>query len=228
MIRTLPEVVLPEEVLQEVRCPSIIMRCPGLTGWRGRSNGRQRGGSTATIMAETPKVGVTGNELFNFGNHYYRSRKKLLKGSIFSSVCLSVILYWMVGGGGSMWPLPMMYSTSLYSPQPLPHPPDIHGTLLYRDPKPKCPRPLPPDMGPQLPLSPASSGICWSKLEICLNFITCPPPVLTSGGYWSTYGWHKRAVCILLGCFLVTHCTHCFELLVTPGLISSFRVRWIS
>ena len=87
MIRTLQEVVLPE-----VRCPSIITRCPGLTGRRGRSNGRQRGGSTVTIMAETPKVRVTVNELLNFGRYYYRLPKKLREGNVLGCVCLSVIL----------------------------------------------------------------------------------------------------------------------------------------
>ena len=148
MIRTLPEVALPEEVLQEVRCPSIIMRCPGLTGWRGRSNGRQRGGSIATIMAETPKVRVTGNELFNFGRHYYRSRKKLLKGSIFSCVCLSVIL--SIGTGSPCDHYPWCIGPNYTGPPPSPR----YQTWGSH-----------------------ASDIWWSLLETCSISFTIGPPI---------------------------------------------------
>ena len=54
------------------------------------------------------------------------------------------------------------------------------------------------------PWSYPDNDIWWLNLETCSNFTWGPLPlVLTSGGYWSTYGWHKQAVCILLECFLV-------------------------
>ena len=43
-----------------------------------------------------------------------------------------------------------------------------------------------------------------TPLDIRLHWTgTPPPPVLTAGGYWSTYGRYKLAVRILLECFLV-------------------------
>ena len=47
--------------------------------------------------------------------------------------------------------------------------------------------PLILDMGP-----PPASDIWWPSLETCSNLFTWGPPlppVLTSGGHWSTHGW---------------------------------------
>ena len=51
----------------------------------------------------------------------------------------------------------------------------------------------------------SASDIWWSSLDTCSNFFTSgsPSPCLTFGGYWSTYGRRKWAVCILLECLLV-------------------------
>ena len=95
---------------------------------------------------------------------------------------MSVILF--KGRSVSMWPLPMMHWTSLYT------------TL----------QPCPPDMGPHCKETPpTASDIWWPSLKTCSKLFTSghPPLVLTSGGYWSMYGQHKWMVHILLECFLV-------------------------
>ena len=55
---------------------------------------------------------------------------------------------------------------------------------------------------------PSANDIWWPSLETCSNLFSSaalfPPPVLTSGGYWSTSCWHKWALRILLECFFVT------------------------
>ena len=154
------------EVLPEARCPSIITRCPGLTGWRGRSNGLRRGGSTATIMTETPKVRVTGNDLLNFGKILLSpARKKFREGNIFRS-CLSVCLSFCPPGSWGLHvtimydaldltvqpPAPAQplqtymrpHCTGTLRPNPIPF---GHGTSLYRDPQTQPQPHL--DMGPQ-------------------------------------------------------------------------------
>ena len=50
---------------------------------------------------------------------------------------------------------------------------------------------------------PPASDICWSSLETCSKLFngphcTWPLPVLTSGGHWSTYGWHPTG---MLSCY---------------------------
>ena len=94
--------------------------------------------------------------------------------------------YYPQGRGVPMWPLPMM-----------------HWTWLYR-----CP-PIRLWTPHTLDLAPPDSDIWWSLLETCSTCSfedTSPlprPPGVTSGsGYWSTYGWRKWVVRILLECFL--------------------------
>ena len=90
------------------------------------------------------------------------------------SVCLSVCLSVHEGRGGSMWPLPMI------------------GFHLTGTPTSPNPAPQTWDFVVQ---GPPDSNIWWPSLDIYWNVLTLGPPlVLTSGGYWSTYGWHKRAV----------------------------------
>ena len=107
-------------------------------------------------------------------------------------VCLSVILS---TGRCPMWSLPMIHWTSLDSPSPSP------GTSLTWDLTVQgyLPQPPPLDMGPHCTVPP-SSDIWWSRLETCSNLFTWrpQPPVLTSGDYWTTYGWLKQALLILL------------------------------
>ena len=65
--------------------------------------------------------------------------------------------------------------------------------------------------GPDLTMAPASD-IWWPSLEICSNLFTGPhytgpllPPVLTSGGYWSMYGWQVCSMhsTWMLSCFKI-------------------------
>ena len=55
---------------------------------------------------------------------------------------------------------------------------------------------------------PPASNIWWASLDTSLNYsLQDPPsPVLTSGGYWSMYGWWNQLVYILLECFFVLFC----------------------
>ena len=76
--------------------------------------------------------------------------------------------------------------TSLYSETPLAS--LRHGISLCKE-------------NPSPPLLLTSGGQDWIPIQTC-SFEDLPP-VLTSGGYWITYGWHKRAVRILLECFFV-------------------------
>ena len=65
----------------------------------------------------------------------------------------------------------------------------------------------PTDMGPHSTgTSPAvtSGGHHWRPVQTC-SLQNLPPPVLTSGDYWSMYVWRKWAVSILVECFLVKH-----------------------
>ena len=72
-----------------------------------------------------------------------------------------------------MWPLPMMYLTSLYRGHPVPRPPSNHDTLLYRD---TC----------SFLLLMASGGHQWRPVQTC-SLQPLPQLVLTCGGYWSMY-----------------------------------------
>ena len=47
-----------------------------------------------------------------------------------------------------------------------------------------------------------SGGHYWRPVQTC-SLHDPPPSVPTSGSYSSTYGLHKRAVHVLLECFLV-------------------------
>ena len=116
------------------------------------------------------------NLLLNVEINSLPPTKKLLKGNVFTGVCL------FIGTGVSLWPLPMMHWTSLYLEPP---PPEMEPG--YVAPPPHL------DMGPGY-LPPLASY--WHLVVINWD----PPPVLTpSAGHQNTH----RAVCILLGCFLV-------------------------
>ena len=140
-------------------------------------------------------------------------RKKLpiswLEGNIWTDPCLFAILL----GQGPMWPLPMIHSTSLYrSPDMGPH---CIGTPW-----------------PQVLPCPPTGNIWWPSLETCSKLFTSGSPslVLTSGGYWSTYGQHKLVVHILLDCFLVHYWLYVrdgnsAELLVVSGDLAFVQLR---
>ena len=53
-----------------------------------------------------------------------------------------------------------------------------------------------------------SNDIWWPSLEACSSLfikLHCTDPLgVTSGGHWRSYGLRKRAISILLKCFLVT------------------------
>ena len=89
--------------------------------------------------------------------------------------------------------------------------------------------PLPPRMwdltrqGPVWPWPPSSlymrphgrgpSFVPLVSLETCSNLFTSghPPPVLTSGVYWSMYDWRTRVVHILVECFLFDNSSDQFK-----------------
>ena len=122
----------------------------------------------------------------------------LREGNVFSHVCPS-----FCSQEGSLWPLPMMHWTSLYrSPGPSLGPKALpHETSLERNPiQPQSPL----GMGPHWTGTPCK----WYMVAITLDLfklvhLSTSPTVLTSGGYWSAYGRHTQAVCILLEYFLV-------------------------
>ena len=81
-----------------------------------------------------------------------------------------------------MRPLPMKYWTSLYSP-----PPTSDNEPLS---------------APTIPLLVTSGGHYWRPVETC-SLEDPPKPILTSGGDTESCTIAKRAVRILLECFLV-------------------------
>ena len=91
---------------------------------------------------------------------------KFREGNVFShrSICLSV------HRNGPMWPLPMVHWTSLYNPS--------------LDMGSHCTRALP------VTKVVAITGHLFKLVHLR----TPPSPGLTSGDYWSVYGWRKRAV----------------------------------
>ena len=115
-------------------------------------------------------------------------------------------------GRGPMWPLTMPHLTLLYSPSL------THDTSLDRKPPPRpCPTlyPPPPASWDHAILLTPTIDICWLSLVTCSNlFASGHPPVLTSADCRSMYSQHKRAVCILLECFLVL------------SKINSYGINW--
>ena len=91
--------------------------------------------------------------------------------------------------------------------QPFPPPPDIRP----EDPRPSPASPrhrdqgTPPPPPPHPPLPVTSDGHYWKPVQTCTLDLTVqpPPPRETTGGCLRNYGQRKRAVRILLECFLV-------------------------
>ena len=144
--------------------------------------------------------------LFCLGFHFYRPPTKLPESNVFTRVCLSVH-----GGGGPMWPLPMMHWSSLYRP-PLP-----------------CPGPL------------SASDIFWLSLVVSSNLFTwgTAPNWYWHLVATEVHSVGKRAIRILLECFLVIvtfgnygpicsnsiNCWEIFAFLSTPKLATGFASK---
>ena len=123
---------------------------------------------------------------------FYRPPTKLWESNVFSSVCLST-------RGLSMWPLPMMYWTSLYRPPSRLHLTDMgHVDLFWPWPYPH-PHSLIVTSEPSLQ---TFSNLC------SLDLTVQPPLVLTSGGHWSTYSWQASSMHItgMLSCIIYIVC----------------------
>ena len=116
----------------------------------------------------------------------YHPPKKLWEGNVFSHVCLFI------------WPLPIMYWTSMYTLLPS-SAPTRHQTW---------------DPGHNPTLLVASCGLTGDLFK--LN----PPLVLTSsGGHWNTYGWQA-------GNMLPTGMLSCYHY-ISPALLLYWEVQRI-
>ena len=82
--------------------------------------------------------------------------------------------------------------------------------------------------GPKFCPGPPTGNIWWPSLETCSKLFTSGAPslVLTSGGYWSTYGQHKLVVHILLECFLVHYWLYVRDGNSAEFLVVSGEIMW--
>ena len=140
---------------------------------------------------------------------------KLWEGNVFIVVCLSVYRG--------------PYVTITHDALDL----TVQSPLHIRPEDPLTPKPvLPPspkDMRLGTPWGPnplPASDIWWPSLETCSSLFIrphCTETLLgvTSCGCWRNYGQRKRAVRILLECFLVLNCAN-FTLTFIMGMIHNF------
>ena len=119
---------------------------------------------------------------------HYRPPTKLCKGNEFSRICLLVSSSVQ---GGPMWPLPMMYWTSLYRNPPLALQLPTHaGSHQTRTPSP----------GPSFPLLVTSGGPDWRLVQTCS---LDEPPGADIWWLLNHIPSTKQAIRILLECFLI-------------------------